>query len=188
MNDDDIEDDLDDQPRVVYVDPEREGRLARYAAPSADDGGGGGAGGAGGGGGGGGVEGDGDGLFFAGRTSQSTVRSSGGHSAGGAVRGLCDGDAGVRAGGAALWASDDESDSIAPSLLNEEDDDLDAVGYVCTSPPSPVSFSSSSFSKKKREKNPHNPRDLNSINSGAESPPAPLDAEPEQQRPVVTIS
>ena len=52
--------------------------------------------------------------------SQSTVRS-GGHSAGAAVR----------AGGAALWASDDESEGVAPSLLNEEeDDDLDAVEYV----------------------------------------------------------
>ena len=108
----DIDDDDDQLPRVVYVDPEREGRLARYGA-------------AGGGGGGGGVDGDGDGTFFGvggGRVSQSqsTVRS-GGHSAGAAVR----------AGGAALWASDDESEGVAPSLLNEEeDDDLDAVEYV----------------------------------------------------------
>lgn len=113
---DDI-DDEDDQPRVVYVDPEREGRLARYAATNTQErrrdssavGG---------------VDADGDviGSKARGGLSAGAVRSVG--------RSVGEGGGGVRAGGVALWASDDESEGVAPSLLIEEEDDLDAVEYV----------------------------------------------------------
>lgn len=113
---DDI-DDEDDQPRVVYVDPEREGRLARYAAPNTQErqrdssavGG---------------VDVDGDVIGC--KVSQGTLRGS---LSAGAVR-VGEGGGGVRAGGVALWALDDESEGVAPSLLIEEEEDLDAVEYV----------------------------------------------------------
>lgn len=119
---DDI-DDEDDQPRVVYVDSEREGRLARYAAPNTQERERDAAAGAGGA-----VDGVGTGGCRAtvARSSHSAGAVGGGEGGGGV--GLS--GRGVRAaGGAALWASDDESEGVAPSLLNEEDDDFD-VEYV----------------------------------------------------------
>ena len=98
--------DEDDQPRVAYVDVEREGRLARYAAPA-------------------GPARDGDPV---GSGADGASGGRGSHSADGAA---FEGGHPFRRGlsGAVPWASDDDSDgALPPTLPNDDDDDEHLLG------------------------------------------------------------